>query len=242
MMDLFLNNLDLIIGGVIGMLFFMLGFFMSTIRAEKRHYKLRERQMREEIIAAKKTGSRSSEDAVELGRLRAEVTGQLEALKQKDLEIKKLIEQLSRATEDHRRLEEQISEASSEKGEGERLRAELNTRSEEMAAKEQELNQLREERRGIEDRIARADKILADFGHFEDNVHEQMKHFDAVEQRIREIEIKLRVLTEKSKEGVELIAGFAAGKEFDEFRKSIHLDELKQKDEDKSGDINSVNP
>ena len=60
MMDLLLKNLDLIVGGVICGLFFMLGFFMSTVRAEKRHYKLRERQMREEII--KNTLSYSTDD------------------------------------------------------------------------------------------------------------------------------------------------------------------------------------
>ena len=293
-MDLLLNNLDLIAGSVICGLFFMLGFFMSSVRGEKRHFKVQERQMREEIIVAKKSGSRSSEDTAEFGRLRAEVTSQLEALKQKDTEIAKLIEQLNRAAEDYRKLEGQLSEPTGDKGEMERLRAEvtgqlealkqkdgeieklieqlnraaedhrklegqltdsfgekgelgrsraeLNAKIEAMASKEQELNRLQEERRGIEERVARADKILTDFAQFDGNIHDQMKDFYDIEQRIREIKIKLRVLTEKAKEGVELIAGFAEGKEFEEFRKSIHLDEMTQKYEDQIKDIDSRKP
>jgi len=293
MIDLLLNHVDVIVGSVICGLFFMLGFFLSTIRAEKRHYKLQERQMREEIIVAKKAGSRSSEDTAELGRLRAEVTsqlealkqkdheieklieqldraaedlrklqeqrqgtsvgdpvelerlraevtGQIEAIKQKDVEIGKLIEQLNRATEDHRKLEGQMSETFSEKGELGRLRAELNAKAAEVAAKEQELSRLQEERRGIEDRVVGADKILNDFLKFDESIHDQMKHFYDVEQRIREIKIKLRVLTEKAKEGVELIASFAEGKEFEEFRKSVHLDEMTQRYEDQIKDIDST--
>lgn len=235
MMDFFMNYLDFVIGGVIAGLFFMLGFFMSTVRSEKRHYKLRERQMREEIAAAKKTGGRSSEDAAELGRLRAEVTAQLEAIKQKDCEIESLIDQLGRATADHRKLEGQIGEAGGGKGEIELLRAELDAKTGEIAAKEQQFSRFQEEHRDMDEKIGKAEATLAAYGKFEKDVQAQKDRYQEIEQRLAEIKIKMRVLTEKAKEGVELIAAFAAGKEFGDFRDAVHQDEAKQKDEDRTG-------
>ena len=42
----------------------------------------------------------------------------------------------------------------------------------------------------------------------------------------------MHLLNEKTKSNVESIAKFAEGKEFAEFRRSIHLDEIVQKYED----------
>ncbi|MDD5217841.1 MAG: hypothetical protein PHN49_03195 [Candidatus Omnitrophica bacterium] len=112
----------------------------------------------------------------------------------------------------------------------------MNAKIEEANAKDRELSKLREERKDIEGRIAQTEKNMAEYGNFENAIREQKKSFYDMEQRIREIKIKLRVLNEKARENVELVAAFAEGKEFDEFRKSIHLDELTHKYEEQIKD------
>ena len=134
--------------------------------------------------------------------------------------------------EDHRKLEAQLAESFSERGELGRLRSEMNAKVEETAARERELVQLREAQQVNAVRIGQAEKILADYEKFEKTITDQRRNAHDAEQRIREMKIKLRVLSEKAKENVELIASFAGGKEFDEFRKSIHLDEVTRKYED----------
>lgn len=235
-MTMLLNHLDLVANLSICALCFALGFFVSAVLAEARHFKFQKDQMKEEIAVAGASG-RSGEDAVEIERLHAEVTSQLDAMKMKDREIEKLIEQLNRETEEHHKLEAQLNESFSEKGEVGRLRSELNVKSEGFAEKERELMRLQEERRAMEERFAQAEKVMSDYGQFEKLIQEQKKSFYEIDQRIREMKIKLRVISEKAKENVELIASFAEGKEFEEFRKSIHLDELTQKYEDQIKDL-----
>ena len=341
-MEMLLNHIDLIANIVVCGLFLMLGFFISTVLAEKRHFKRQEKQMKEDLLVAK-TSVHSEEDLAELERLRAEVAANLEAVKRKDLEMEKLIDQMNQLTEEHRKLavqlsespsdkgevtrlrsgadanqeaikqkdheigklmdqlnqlneehrklaaqasespndkgeitrlrseadanqeaikqkdheieklidqlnqlnenyrrqEPQRSESSADKGELERLRSEILVKTEEVAAKERELAKLRDEKRLTEEKVVKAEKILEEYEKFEKTISEQRRSAHDVEQRISEMKIKLRVLSEKAKENVELIAAFAGAKEFDEFRKSIHLDELTRKYEYEIKDIDN---
>lgn len=243
MISTLLNNLDLVANVAICVLCFSLGYFVSTVLAESRHFKFQKAQMKEEIVAAGESG-RSSEDAVEIERLHGEVASQLEAMKLKDHEMEKLIEQVNRAADERQKLEAQFTESLSEKGEFgrlkselDRLRSEFNTKIEEVKTKDKELSRFAEERRAEEGRIAQSEKIIADYSRLEKTVQDQKKSFYDIEQRIREIRIKLRVISEKARESVELVAAFAEGKEFDEFRKSVHLDELTQRYEDQIKDL-----
>lgn len=276
MMETLSSNFDLIANIVISGLCLALGFFISTVMAEKRHFKRQEGLMKAELQGAKSFGrskedlaeierlrselgrqaaelkqktealherenelaklssvaQRSSGDVAELDRLHAQVAADLEAMMQKDHEIEKLIDQLNQVNEDHRKLEAQMSESFSERGELGHLRTEMNAKIEAAAAQEKELAKLQAERQAGAVRVGQAEKIVADYEKFEKTITDQRRSAHDVEQRIREMRIKLRVLSEKAKENVELIAAFAGGKEFDEFRKSIHLDELTRKYED----------
>jgi DNA repair ATPase RecN len=117
------------------------------------------------------------------------------------------------------------------------LHKELSDREAELREKTDALADAQEKCKGMSGRCEEAEKILADYGQFEKNIQAQKKSFQDTEQRIREMKIKLRVLSEKAKENVEALARFAESKEFDEFRKSVHLDELTQKYEDQVKDL-----
>ena len=80
--------------------------------------------------------------------------------------------------------------------------------------------------------MAELKKTESDILWLEKVLNEQKKTSHELKQRVQENKIKIQLLNEKTKENVELIARFARGKEFDEFRKSIYLDEIIQKYED----------
>lgn len=284
MIEIISSRFDLIANIVICALFLSLGFFISTVMAEKRHFKSEEKHLHAELEVAhhasaggrspedlaeierlreelngqaaelkqktewlhqreneltglKASTVRSVEDTAELERLRAEIASQLEAMKLKDREIEKMIEQVNSLSAERQQLEARVTEFYGEQGELGRLRSEVNTKAEETAAKERELAKLREEHQTTASRVGQAEKIVADYEKFEKAITDQRRSAHDVEQRIREMKIKLRVLSEKAKENVEIIAAFSGGEGFDEFRKSIHVDEATRTYEDQIKDI-----
>ncbi len=229
-----MDHLDLIIGGVVAGLFFMLGFYLSTVRAEKRHFRLRERQ-REEALASQRTSGRAEEDATVMSRLRGELAAQSDAVKQKDADIEKMSCQLTRLMEDYRKLEEQMRGTSGGQDELESLGAALAAKGEEIVARDRELVQLRDEVISLRERSLKADEALEAFGRFETEIRAQKDVSQEIERRFGEIKIKMRVLTEKSKEGADLIARYAAGKEFGDLRASVDEAAQAHQDEEPEG-------
>lgn len=283
MIEVISSRFDLIANIVICALFFAVGFFISTVMAEKRHFKSEEKHLQAELKVAHVAGRapedlaeierlrdelnrqtaelkqktellhqreneltglksatpRSPEDVAEIERLHGEIASQLESMKVKDLELGKMIEQVNILSAERQQLEARMTENSGETGELGRLRSEMSAKAEETAARERELAKLREEHEVNATRIGQAEKIVSDYEKFEKTITDQRRSAHDVEQRIREMKIKLRVLSEKAKENVEIIAAFAGAPEFDQFRKSIHLDEANQKYEDEIKDIHS---
>lgn len=225
MNDFILNNLDWIAGGVGCVLFFMLGIFISTVSAEKRHYKLQERKAREEAAELKKSEQRSRESAEEFVRLRTEATEHREALRQKDQEIQELRSQLEGAAEEHRKLEEQLRKADAEQGGLE------NRVKSEVSGMQQELIKLREERQGMAEKVASAEKVLSDVSHFEDAVHAQVDQFHDIEQRIQDVRAKVEALTAKANGGTENHAAATDVNEVDLLRQAMKTEEPPPKDE-----------
>ncbi len=71
--------------------------------------------------------------------------------------------------------------------------------------------------------------IESDLAFLERTIGEQKKSSHEIKRLLEENKMKIGLLNEKTKDNVELIAKFARGKEFDEFRKSIHMDDIIQK-------------
>ncbi len=81
-------------------------------------------------------------------------------------------------------------------------------------------------------RLARLKASEADILQIEKSLDEEKQALRAMKLRVSEGKMKLQLLNEKTKETVELIAQFAEGKEFEEFRKAIHMDDTISKYED----------
>ena len=153
----------------------------------------------------------------EIKRLKEELSGasaKKEALSAKDAEIKRLTAQLA---------DIQSRQDASEK----KLKAELAAMSAERELSERKLSEFK--------------KVESDIQSLKNETEDRRKSSHDMKRRIEEGRMKMRLLSEKSKENVELLAGFVAGKEFDEFRKSIHLDELVQKYEDEIKELRIKN-
>lgn len=84
----------------------------------------------------------------------------------------------------------------------------------------------------LEQEEARLKKLGEDCLTLEKTLEEQRQSSQALKQHMEENKVKMQLLSEKTMEGAELIAQFAEGKEFEEFRKSIHLDEITRKHEE----------
>ncbi|MDD5217842.1 MAG: hypothetical protein PHN49_03200 [Candidatus Omnitrophica bacterium] len=119
------------------------------------------RKTQEKLSAAAGAPQRSKEDMAELERLRAEVTGQLEAIQTKDREIGKLIEQVNRTTEEHHKVREQMlagaggnQRSKEDTAELERLRAEVASQLDAMKLKDAEIAKLIDQvERGTDDNV-----------------------------------------------------------------------------------------
>ncbi|MBF0330881.1 MAG: hypothetical protein HQL17_03010 [Candidatus Omnitrophica bacterium] len=115
---------------------------------------------------------------------------------------------------------------------------------EELAAKDSEIERLSAEiERLVADqseykgRVAKLKKSETEISQIERSLDEEKQALRAMKLRVSEGKMKLQLLSEKTKETVEMIAQFAEGKEFEEFRKSIHMDETVQKYEDEIKDL-----
>ncbi len=163
------------------------------------------------------------------------------AIKEKENEIRKLTEQLAQ-------LGSKEKEHLGTRAEIERLKSALNDEVEEVKNKENEIKRLNDElvrldteQKELEQRVAELKKVESDLLWLEKELNEQKKSAHEMKQRIEEGRIKAQLLNEKTKENVELIASFAEGKEFDEFRSSVHLDEIIRKYESEIRDLKIKN-
>ncbi|MBF0503588.1 MAG: Hpt domain-containing protein [Candidatus Omnitrophica bacterium] len=116
----------------------------------------------------------------------------------------------------------------------------LSAVSKELAGKEDEIKRLSDE---IERLTAEGERMKhlkvseVEMNHIEKLMDEEKKALHAIKMRLQEGKMKLELLDEKTKGAVEAIAQFAQGKEFEEFRKSIHMDQLIQKYENQIKDL-----
>jgi chromosome segregation ATPase len=139
-------------------------------------------------------------------------------------------------------------ELSQVRAEAEKLKRQLDEKTGQLKAKQERIQRLNEQLAGMnggkkefEQRMAELKKIESDILWLEKVVNEQKEFSRRMKQRIEETRIKMQLLNEKTKESVELIAGFAGTKQFDEFRKTIHLDEIIQKYENQIKDLKIKN-
>jgi chromosome segregation ATPase len=109
---------------------------------------------------------------------------------------------------------------------------ELSLKDEEIHRLTSELERINAEHENYEKRIAKLKEAETTINEMEASLDEEKRAVREVKLRTQEIKMKLQLLDDKTKESVELIAQFAQGKEFDEFRKVIHLDEVIQKYEE----------
>jgi chromosome segregation ATPase len=210
-----------------------------------------------ELAALKKESDRI---VAEMDTLKAKAAGGAEAFAAKDAEIKRLSGQLAdmqsrqevsesalaRLKDTEKAEMNAESEALAAKRDAENARAELDRLknvaardAEGLAAKDAEIKRLSDQLADALKQMENSARKLAEFKKMESDaewlggeIEEFKKTSHDMKRRIEESRMKMRLLSEKSKENVELLASFAEGKEFDEFRKAIHLDELVQKYED----------
>ena len=150
-------------------------------------------------------------------------------------ELKKLKEEITRYQMQPARLEEEMQ----------RFKAEsAKVKGEDLLLKEKEIQRLTAELKRVNDthqdyekHIAKLKEVTPDIDAMEVSLNEEKKALHEIKLRAQEGKMKLALLNEKTKDAVESIAQFAQGKEFDEFRKSIHLDEIVQKYEGEIKDL-----
>jgi len=154
-------------------------------------------------------------------------------------ELKKLKEEITRYQMQPARLEEEMQ----------RFKAEsAKVKGEDLLLKEKEIQRLTAELKRVNDthqdyekHIAKLKEVTPDIDAMEVSLNEEKKALHEIKLRAQEGKMKLALLNEKTKDAVESIAQFAQGKEFDEFRKSIHLDEIVQKYEGEIKDLKIEN-
>jgi septal ring factor EnvC (AmiA/AmiB activator) len=129
-----------------------------------------------------------------------------------------------------------------------KLRFDLDEKNREVRARDGriknlmgQLAQMERERKEFEEKEAELKKIKSDILCLENTLAEQRKASQQLKQRIEEDKIKLQLLNEKIKGNVETLASFVEGKEFEEFRKSVHLDRIVREYEDEIKALRSKN-
>lgn len=178
---------------------------------------------RDGLLADKEREIESTRREAE-GEIRA-VRANIEAVKMElaRLEDKKTAE-LKIREDEIKNLTDEIVRTRKEREEFDKKRAELKEN-------EEEFNKRRVELKENESDLAR----------LEEAVTGQKKASGRLKQQLEESGMRLRLLNEKIKGGAEMVARFAEGKEFDEFRKSIHLDEIVQRYEDEIKELRIKN-
>ena len=159
-----------------------------------------------------------------------------------EAQLKKLSSEFALVKDENKRLMAEASESV------EKIKTDMQGVEQKLKAKELEIESLTKlleahtaEQKSFEEKNAQLKKLSSDFLWLEKTVDEQKKQSHQVQQRMEELKMKTQLISEKVKESVELIAHFAQGKEFDAFRKSIHLDEIIEKYEKEIKDLRIKN-
>ncbi|MBF0571436.1 MAG: hypothetical protein HQL12_06140 [Candidatus Omnitrophica bacterium] len=186
---------------------------------------------------------------VELIRLGEESKSALQKTEEiavKETEINRLLSEVKNLKAE---LETKATESGQKEQELVKLKAQLSMmeqqgknvpqNNEELAVKESVIKRLTDQiermtlaQKDTSERMARFKKSEIEMFHIEKLMDEEKKELHKIKLRIQEGKMKLELIDEKTKGAVESIAQFAQGKEFEEFRKSIHMDQMIQKYED----------
>ena len=183
----------------------------------------------EQLIARQKESAGQPE---KLEALKTDLKNKADQAKEKDSQIEQLNTQLAQLNVQQKTSAQTLEEL-------ENLKSQLKNKAEEIQNKDslletlnQQLEQMKNERKEFEEKLAQFKKAESDLIWLENMMNEQKALSRQTKQRLEENRVKQTTLKEKIQESTELIAKFAQGKEFDEFRKSIHMDEIVQKYED----------
>ncbi|MBF0594511.1 MAG: hypothetical protein HQL22_06055 [Candidatus Omnitrophica bacterium] len=152
-----------------------------------------------------------AEKEKELEQLNSEFQQAVEASKKFKDVLESKVSELAEKEREVQRLTETVGGFQSNFGDLERLKAECQSYDERVG-----------KLKGAEPAISQLERAL----------DEERHELRLVKMRAQESKMKLDLLGDKTKEAVESIARFAEGKEFEEFRKSIHMDQTVQKYED----------
>jgi len=171
-----------------------------------------------------KPAAEPAADREELEKLKHELELKTNEYNAREQEIQKLTAEIQ---EGKASLAKAEGSAGHWEGEAKRIGAELET-----ARASQMINA--EQGPGLKEKEEDVSKV-------ETALDEEKRSLQGLKLRIQEAKMKLHLLDEKSKEAVESIAKFAQGKEFDEFRRSVHLDEIVRKYEDEIKELKIKN-
>ncbi|MEI6437160.1 MAG: hypothetical protein WCO69_00245 [Candidatus Omnitrophota bacterium] len=161
-------------------------------------------------------------------------------------ECQRLDRELQQASADAAKFKDALvkkdAELAGKEAEAAKAKAALDAKVSELAAKELEyrklelemgkLESVKAEYPAFDERIAKLRNAEGEIARMEKTLEDEKHSLRNVRMRAQESKMKLDLLGEKTKEAVESIATFAEGKEFEEFRKSIHMDETIRKYED----------
>ncbi len=177
------------------------------------------RRLTEELGAS---GDKMRKANEELAARSAELEASLRDLAAKEVEVREIRSAYEKGTGD---LAARTDELARKEAEIKEVRSAL----EKSAG---ELERFRVEYPGYDERVKKLRDAENDISRLERTLEEETQSLRGVRQRAQESRMKLDLLGEKSKEAVEAIARFAEGKEFEEFRKAVHMDEIVRQYED----------
>jgi chromosome segregation ATPase len=119
--------------------------------------------------------------------------------------------------------------------------------SDQLAAKDAEiarlayqLSELLAHKDAYENRLAQFKKIESDMQRLESETEERRKSSQEIKRRVEESMARMRLINDKAKENVELLASLAGEKEFDEFRRSINIDDIILKQDGEIKELRSL--
>lgn len=228
---------------------------ISRLKAAEEEYKDRTQKLEElknsEITELKRLLQEKSDELAsklryvdEENKDRVQKVGEL-----KGIEIEGLRLQVQARTKELAEKEEAANRAIAESERAqEQYRAALNKAREALAAEEgkneklsSELKRLSSIFKEYDENITKLQNAEYDIGRLEKLIENEKKTLHDMKMRVNESGMQVQLLHEKTKENVELIAQFAEGKEFEEFRKSIHIDEIVKKYEEEIRRLNIKN-
>ena len=186
--------------------------------------------------------SELAEKEIEVKRLMLEM-GKLECrppdtsvsdaqLAEKDKELQRLNNEFQQVAVKAKEFKDSLADKAAELGAKEREIERLTAALGKERSQSGELERLRAEYQGYDERVKKLKDAEGDISRLERSLEEEKHSLREVRLRAQESRMKLDLIGEKTKESVEAIAGFAESKEFDEFRKAVHMDETIRKYED----------